>query len=244
MSALASLLPGVPLLEQPTTHSTNTDARAWLLRGAAFGSLVTAQHQTGGRGRMGRVFVSQPGGLYMSVILPPDHPAGQVTTLCAVAVRRAVQQLSGISLDIKWVNDLLLGDKKVCGILCEGVWEGNQCLGIIAGIGLNVCQTSFPEELAPIVRSLYPNGQPPCDIAHFAAAIHREIMALLPESPAHMAEYRTHCLTLGRQIWWQQGDTIRTGFAQTTDDDGGLIVQTDAGVITISAGEVSVRPLE
>ncbi len=243
MTELSSLLPAVPLLYREETGSTNTDAREWLKRGAPHGSLVVAARQTSGRGRIGRAFCSQSGGLYMSIILPGHLPAGQVTTLCAVAVRSAVLQLTGISLDIKWVNDLMLEGRKVCGILCEGVWDTDRCLGMIAGIGLNVCQTAFPEELRAIVRALYPSGSAPCPISHFAAEIYRQIFSLLPASPAHMTEYRAHCITLHKHIQWQRDSETHTGCALDVNDDGGLMVLEDNGQqLVIAAGEVSVRP--
>ena len=94
IALLQQLLPGVPLLAKDETVSTNTDAKAWLLNGAAHGSLAIAGRQSAGRGRMGRAFASQSGGLYMSIVLKSDLPAGALTTLCAVAVRRAVRELS------------------------------------------------------------------------------------------------------------------------------------------------------
>ena len=140
------------------TASTNLDARRWLQDGAAHGSLVAADRQTAGRGRLGRSFASADGGLYMSVVIKSDLPAGVLTTLCAVAVRRAIQELTGKTADIKWVNDLQIDGKKICGILCEGVWQGDRPLGVIAGIGLNICQREFPEALRDIAASLYPDG--------------------------------------------------------------------------------------
>ena len=183
-SQLPALLPDVPVCILPETASTNADARALLLRGGAHGSLVVAARQTGGRGRMGRAFCSEEGGLYMSLLLRGAWPAGQLTTLCAVAVCRAVERLTQLHLDIKWVNDAQLDGKKVCGILCEGAWSGAQPLGMVAGIGINLSQPSFPPELAYIVRSLYPKGDAPCTHAQLCAAVYREIMDNLSAMPA------------------------------------------------------------
>lgn len=240
---LQSLLPHTPLKTLTETASTNIDARAWLMDGAAHGSLVTADRQTAGRGRLGRSFASGDGGLYMSVVIKSDLPAGVLTTLCAVAVQRAVLRLIKKELDIKWVNDLQWQGKKVCGILCEGVWAGERLLGVIAGIGLNICQTSFPEELREIAGSLYPDGYPPFPSAHFAAAIWQELFDLLPLAPAHMTEYRRACVTLGRRVYWQAGGERREGTARDVDDTGALIIDTAAGTVLLAAGEVSVRPM-
>ena len=241
---LKSLLPGVPLRVFSETGSTNSDARQWLLEGGVHGSLVVAGRQTAGRGRMGRVFASQDGGLYMSLILKSEQPAGVLTTLCAVAVRRTVMELTGMAPDIKWVNDLQYRGKKICGILCEGVWAGSEHLGVIAGIGLNIAQREFPEELRGIAASLYPDGRCPIAPERFAAGIHRQIMSLLPQAPAHMAEYRSCCLTLGRRVRWERQGIGWEGVAAAVDDTGALRVDTDAGPIWLSAGEVSLKSAE
>ncbi len=240
-ASLSRLLPDVPLVILPETLSTNADARTILLNGGANGTLVVAGRQKGGRGRMGRTFCSEEGGLYMSILLRGAYPAGRLTTLCAVAVCRATERLTAMKLDIKWVNDALLDGKKVCGILCEGVWNGSEPLGMIAGIGINLSQPAFPPELSPIVRSLYPKGNAPCSHAELCAAVYREIMDHLPLLPNHMPEYRARCITLHRTVAWQQNATVHTGYAVDVDDDGGLIVDTADGRITISAGEVSIR---
>ena len=239
---LHSLLPDVSLRVLEETASTNTDAREWLKAGAAHGSLTVAARQSGGRGRMGRVFVSPEGGLYMSLVLKSALPAGMITTLCAVAVRRVVAEICGMALDIKWVNDLQRAGKKVCGSLCGGVYAGDRLLGVIAGIGLNVSRGEFPPELRQIAASLYPAGKAPAPLEVFAARITQEILDMLPLAPAHMAEYRAACITLGRRVWWHQGEALREGLALDVDDSGGLRIRTDEGEVTLSAGEVSIRP--
>lgn len=243
LALLRSLLPDTPIQAPAETVSTNTDARRWLQEGAVHGSLVAADRQTAGRGRLGRSFASADGGLYMSVVIKSDLPAGVLTTLCAVAVRRAIRELTGKTADIKWVNDLQVGGKKICGILCEGVWQGDQLLGVIAGIGLNICQKAFPEELRDIAASLYPDGLSPVDSAAFCAAIWKEIFTLLPTAPGHMAEYRHACVTLGQRVYWENAAGRHEGLARDVDDTGALIIDTAKGTVALSAGEVSVRPL-
>ena len=108
------------------TDSTNRVAKELARQGAKHGTAVLARRQSAGRGRMERRFFSPEGGLYLSVILRPDIPPEDLplmTPMAATAVWRAVEKLTGICLGIKWVNDLYLGDKKVCGILCEGAGE-------------------------------------------------------------------------------------------------------------------------
>ena len=238
---LSHLLPGLPCLCLKETASTNADARTWLLKGALHGSFVIADRQRAGRGRMGRSFVSDDGGMYLSIILKTQLPAGQLTSLCAVAVRHAVLTLTGIALDIKWVNDLLRHGRKVCGILCEGIWEGETMLGAIAGIGLNISQKFFPPELASVADSLFPDGNAPVEKEHFVAEIIREVLSLLPKVPAHMQEYRAACITLGQEVEWEKDNCLMHGIAESIDDYGALSIRTDNGLILLSAGEVSLH---
>lgn len=242
---LQSLLPGSQLRIFDETLSTNRDARDFLMNGAQHGDLVIASQQTGGRGRLGRSFSSPEGGLYMSLILKTNLAPGSVTTLCAVAVRRAILHLTSMETDIKWVNDLLLDGKKVCGILCENVWSGAESLGMIAGIGVNVYGNHFSEELQSIARSLYPHhSQSPISMEKLAAAIRGEVLQGLANAPAHMDEYRRHCITLNKNVCWQENGETRHGEALETDDEGGLIVRDDQGQTrTIAFGEVSIRTI-
>lgn len=239
---LKTLLPDAAMRLFDEIDSTNNEALAWIKEGGRPGGLVMAERQSGGKGRKGRSFCSLPGGLYMSVLLPGGRSAGELTTLCAVAVCHAVSQLTGLQLAVKWVNDLLYEGKKVCGILCEGVWAGEENLGTVAGIGLNVCQTFFPPELAPVARSLYPDGNIPAPLEQFAAAIYHELFRLLPDTPAHMAEYRSRCVTLQKRVCWKQEGILRDGVACDVDNGGALLIETPDGMISLGAGEVSVRP--
>lgn len=243
---LQSLLPGSYLRIFDETASTNRDARDWLMDGAQHGDLVIASRQTGGRGRLGRSFSSPEGGLYMSLILKTNLAPGSVTTLCAVAVRRSILALTGMETDIKWVNDLILSGKKVCGILCENVWSGSKSLGMIAGIGVNVYGNAFPTELQPIARSLYPNqSQSPISMEKLAAAICREILGGLSSVPAHMKEYRQHCITLGKDVTWFENGQQCFGTALTTDDNGAIAIRSEDGTLrTIAFGEVSIRSID
>ena len=246
IALLQSLIPSASLRVFEETASTNADARAWLMEGATHGDLVLAGRQTLGRGRLGRSFFSPEGGLYMSLILKTDAPAGAVTTLCAVAVRRVILKIAGLETDIKWVNDLQSGGRKICGILCENIWCGSESLGMIAGIGINVYGNDFPPELADIAASLYPDRNAlPFAMEALAAAIHDEILAGLDHLPAHMAEYRRHCITLGKEICFSENGKMLRAFALDAEDDGALRIRLQDGSIRIlGAGEVTVRPFD
>lgn len=236
------------LLKQPLelrgfdcVDSTNRYAKDWARAGAPHGAAVLSDRQTAGRGRLSRGFFSPEGGLYMSVVLRAGAlPPGLVTTLAAVCVLRAVGQVTGQRLRIKWVNDLLLDGRKVCGILAEGVAGPGGELVTVLGIGLNTAPVDFPQEIAHKAGSLARAGQG-ADRERLAAAMLDQLIAGLPAAPAHLDDYRAHCLTLGRRVRYACGDQSGEGLAVDIDGEGALIVDTAGGRIRLAAGEASVR---
>jgi BirA family biotin operon repressor/biotin-[acetyl-CoA-carboxylase] ligase len=142
-----------------TTDSTNTQAKLLALQGAPHGTILIADHQTGGRGRMGRSFQSPAGcGIYLSVLLRPQcSPEELMHLTCATAVAacNAVETAVGIRPGIKWTNDLVCGQRKIAGILTELLTVGDQVCAVV-GIGINCCQqeTDFPEEIRSFAGSL------------------------------------------------------------------------------------------
>ncbi|HKV41654.1 MAG TPA: biotin--[acetyl-CoA-carboxylase] ligase [Blastocatellia bacterium] len=153
---MASL--GTPLLRFDSVPSTNDLARQMAIEGAAEGTAILALHQTAGRGRQGKHWASPPGqGLYVSVVLRPCiKPAAlPILTLgAAVAVADTLIGTLGLAPDIKWPNDVMAGGRKVCGILIESGIESGRTLYAVLGVGLNVSQREFPEELRGIATSL------------------------------------------------------------------------------------------
>ncbi|MEI7934664.1 MAG: biotin--[acetyl-CoA-carboxylase] ligase [Chlorobiaceae bacterium] len=151
---------GIKFHYHTETASTNLLAKALAVEGAPEGSVVVADSQSGGRGRMGRLWVSPPGvNLYFSLILRPDVPSirvPQLTLLVAVAIHRALIALSsGLEPMIKWPNDILVNEKKLCGVLCEMQSEPEQTHFVVVGIGINVNQTGMPDELRESATSLF-----------------------------------------------------------------------------------------
>lgn len=236
-----------------TVDSTNDELKRRAMAGAPTGLALTAETQTGGKGRRGRSFQSLPGkGLYLSVLLRPQVPLDQVSQLTAwtaVAVCRAIEAVSGIRADVKWPNDVLVEGKKLCGILTElGVEAETGSLSyVVVGMGVNVSQldADFGPELCPIATSLALLG-----VRVRRAALGRELLAELDRMNAafpagradYLAEYRRRCVTLGRQVRLirPQGETLAQ--ALDVDDDFALQVRLDGGgEETVSSGEVSVR---
>lgn len=253
-SRLKTRLLGRPLHFFETIDSTNTYAMQLAAEGAAEGTLVVADAQTGGRGRLGRSWVSPAGvNLYCSLILRPPIAASlapQINLVAAVAVADTLAGLDGPPPAIKWPNDVLLSGKKVCGILAEMQTRGEHLQAIILGIGvnLNARLEAFPQELRDKASSLFVVTGTPVERAAFAASLltHLEQAYLLwleEGFPALRAAWERYAADLiGRQIAVAaQGEAI-SGTVLGLDTDGALLVreQTTDTPRRVVAGEVSV----
>ncbi len=232
-------------------ESTNQTAKKEAMTGdAGHGAFVVARSQTAGRGRRGREFYSpSDAGIYMSVILNPRGTIKDsllITTAAAVAVYRAVEQVCGISLDIKWVNDLFYHGRKVCGILTEAVtdFESGNIEFIVVGIGLNIYQETeeMPLELRSIAGALCGSRQmaEKVDRNHLTAEIVNELRRET-EDLKLSRDYVEHNIIPGHRITITDGKSVRQAQALEICQDGRLKVREDDGQETIlSFGEVSV----
>ena len=229
--------------------STNTELKRRARLGAPSGLVLVADGQTAGRGRMERSFLSPRGsGLYMSVLLRPVRltEAGRMTTLTAVAVARALTKV-GVDAGIKWVNDLIAGGKKICGILAEaGSFEGEPFA--VIGIGVNLAHTAFPEALAAIATSVEDETGRVPDRNALAKSILEELATLDLQgegNAAAMDEYRARCILLGKPIRvFPFGGEPFDATALFVEDDGSLTVKPETSGSTpvrLSSAEVSVR---
>lgn len=224
------------------TDSTNQALKE--RRDAPHGTVLAARRQTHGRGRLGRSFLSPEGGLYLSALLRPNCPPGELmhlTAMVAVAVRRAVASF-GVEPEIKWVNDLVCQGKKLCGILVE--WSGSAA---IIGVGINCNATDFPPEIASTATSLRLLTGHETDIAALAEAVAEALRemdsVLLSGREAYLAEYPAHCVTLGKPVrLLQSGKEPREAFALGLDENAGLLVRfADGHTETVQSGEASIR---
>ena len=149
---------GRPRFDYDTIDSTMIDAVRRAEAGAEEGTMVIADRQTAGRGRLGRSWISEPGvGLYFSIVLRPPTPperAAVLTLAMGLGVARGLAKVSGAVFDLRWPNDVLLNEKKCCGILVESAAEAGSLRYAVVGIGINVNQPSMPEEIAAIATSL------------------------------------------------------------------------------------------
>ena len=237
-------------------ESTNTLAKTMAAQGAPHGTILIADRQTGGRGRLGRSFHSPGGtGIYMSVILRPQcAPQDLMHLTCAsgLALCDAVEKCAGIRACVKWPNDLVVEKKKLAGILTElglDAATGSVSYAIV-GIGINCCQSAedFPPEIRDIATSVSMVTHRSVSRPQLAAAMLEELykmdQILLSEKKDLMKRYRKDCLTLGKTISVIQNDVTRRGKAVDIDDDGALLVEFSPGNVEIvNSGEVSVRGL-
>ena len=240
------------LLVLDETGSTNTLLKEMGRQGAPHGTVVIADRQNAGRGRLGRTFLSPEGqGIYFSALIRPNTaPTDLMHLTCAVgtAMCDAVASATGIRPRIKWINDLVIGKRKLGGILTELALDPRTGMVdyAVLGIGINCGQTAgdFDESIRDMATSLSIAAGKPVSRELVAAEIIRALskLDLLGEKQQIMARYTEDCITIGQQIQVLRGDTVRPGLAMGIDGDGSLIVRYDSGEVeAVSSGEVSVR---
>ncbi len=234
--------------------STNDVVKALAAEGERENLVVLAESQTAGKGRRGRSFFSQgPEGLYMSLLFRPKvsfQDALQLTTLTAVAVARAIEKNCAVEVGIKWVNDLFIDGKKICGILTEASmdFESGDLDYAVVGLGVNVLSCDFPEELKNIVTTLEDASGVKLSRNRLAADILREIHTLYQNFPypagaedSYHQEYVRRSIILGKEIMVYSGQEAYPARAVAIDEQAGLVIETAQGRKTLQSGEVSVR---
>ena len=246
--------PEVDVQVYTSVASTNTLLKAWAEDGCAEGTVAAAEEQTAGRGRRGRGFFSPRGtGLYLSILLRPESSAGAalaITTTAAVAAAEAIEALSGEAAQIKWVNDIYMRGKKVCGILTEAsldVETGGLRYAIV-GIGINVLPPpdGFPDELQEIAGAVFEDSAPPDFRCRLAAELLDRFFARYRAlgSEDCFEAYRRRCLVLGRRVTVLSGGiAVGEGEAVSLERDYSLRLRWDDGTESLlNSGEVSVLP--
>lgn len=228
----------------PQTGSTNADLLAEARAGAAEGLVLVAEEQTAGRGRLGRSWSAPPGaGLIFSVLLrpagvPPTR-LGWLPLLTGVAVASAVRDQTGLPASLKWPNDVLVGERKLAGILAEAHGDA-----VVVGVGLNITLTQA-ELPVPAATSLLIEDAASTDRAALLAAIlaglARRYLAWRtgPAGAELRADYLRWCATIGREVRAElPGGAVLTGTAADVDDAGRLVLRTPGGLVPVSAGDV------
>ena len=224
--------------------STNTLARQMAIDTPDRAALIVALRQTGGRGRLGRSFHSPAEtGVYFSILFPQKGAlsnALSVTCAASVAVMRAILEVTGIQTKIKWVNDLLLNEKKVCGILTEAVTMG-ESTSLIVGIGINLRPMEFPPELCHIAGSLNQTSLPRAELIAKTTA---NLIPFLENTTDNgwLEDYRRHSYVLGKELLRIENGESKPCIAEEIDDRGRLLVRyPDGSRELLQSGEISIR---
>jgi BirA family transcriptional regulator, biotin operon repressor / biotin---[acetyl-CoA-carboxylase] ligase len=229
--------------------STNDEAAAWARAGAPAGAVVLAEAQEHGRGRLGRDWHSPPGeNLYFSLVLRPPRPPHELPPL-TLAAGLAVFDLCaarGLQPELKWPNDVLLGGKKVAGVLTEMSAEAERVLHVVVGVGLNVNGTVFPASLrarATSLRLAVGPGAPPVPRAALLAELLLGLEARYDDfarggPPAVVAAFRERWAGGGRTVRVQTGTTLLRGVARDVDEGGALLVERGGTLVRVLSGEV------
>lgn len=238
----AGLLCNVVTFEE--IESTNTAAKELAREGAPENTVLIADKQTGGRGRLGRSFFSPDGvGIYLSIIIRPKFKydgAFLITPAVAVAVANVIKRY-GIDARIKWVNDIYSNGKKVCGILTESSFDksGNIEWAVV-GIGINLCEPEggYPDEISEIAGALFKS---PVNKDVFASEIISEVIEICKTLPSKdfINDYRSLSFLTGKDVMLPSGETVKV---MGIDDSCGLIIEyPDKSVKTLTTSEVSVK---
>ncbi len=231
------------------TDSTNTQLKRMATVGAPEGTVLIADRQTDGHGRMGRTFHSPGGGLYMSVLLRRPMAEGVSplwTVAAAVAAAEACEQLCGEAVGIKWVNDLYLNERKVCGILAESMTDlATETMCTVVGFGVNITPPphGFAAEIAHTAGALCTVAPPDARdrlaetlLSHFAA------YAADLEARTFLDGYRARSVLCGRTVTFYENGVPHIVAVQGVDDNGGLVVEEGGVIRVLAAGEVTTHP--
>lgn len=238
----------VPPHYHASIGSTNVEAARLAAEGAPAWTVVAAGHQTEGKGRLGRRWVEAPGrGLLMSVLLrpridPPETPL--ISLLAALAMADACRELTAAEVGCKWPNDLVIGERKVGGVLAEARIEGGEVVHVAVGTGVNARMRAedFPQELRATATSLAVEGE----VVHPALLVRRYLERLREGlgpggfAPALLDAYRERCVSLRRTVraTTTEGEEVE-GMAVDVDERGGLVIETPRGRRVVSFGEVA-----
>ncbi len=246
-----------------TTDSTNLRAKQFALENAPHGTIVMARQQTAGRGRLGRSFFSPLEGIYLSLIIrkPLDiSHALLITSAAAVSVADSLDRICGVNAGIKWVNDIYVDGKKVCGIGTEAIssFETGQIESLVIGIGINTNLRDFPKELLDVAGAVEGNysksalaGEIIAETLDLIDELTETALCETAEEPAFMERYREKSIVIGRNIKVYKGGYRK----DISDESGGIparvlgisgsggleVMYPDGSRETLSTGEISIR---
>jgi biotin-[acetyl-CoA-carboxylase] ligase BirA-like protein len=232
--------------------STNDLAKELAAKGTKEGTVVISETQTLGRGRLGREWASPEGGIWFSVILRPEvapKDASKLTFVAAVAVARVIREMFSLEAEIKWPNDVLIGGKKVCGILTETSTKGDVVNFVVVGVGINanVSLDSFPENLRDALTSLKEELKEEVEREEFLRALLKELehyymMFMQKKFDLILEEWRNLAGFLGQHVEVISFDEKIRGRAVDVDRNGALIIKLRNGTAKkVMLGDVTIR---
>ena len=244
---LKPLLIGRRVLYYPSVPSTNDIAAAEARRGAVEGTVIIADEQTAGKGRRKRIWLSPHGGISLSFVLyPTTDILPSLIMMASLAVARSIRTVTGLEARIKWPNDVLVNEKKVCGILVETEMKGNNVAHAVTGIGINVnlestdlletltLATSLSQELGREVSRL--------DLITSLLSELDDLYLILRNGGSVYEAWRDSLITLGREVRVESGDGAQIGIAESVDRDGSLNLRLpDRTLSRVVAADVTLR---
>ncbi|MHC5217425.1 biotin--[acetyl-CoA-carboxylase] ligase [Enterococcus sp. LJL128] len=251
---LSEKTPDLSIKILDSSTSTMRDVKLAAVNGEPENTLVVADMQEAPKGRFGRPFFAKKGGgIYMSILLRPNQrfeEMAQYTLIMAVAIAEALDKAAGIVSEIKWVNDIYINGRKVCGILSEAMSdvESGQITNIVIGMGINfaIRQDEFPEDIRDKATSLYSDGQPTITKNELIALIWNRFYKILNEKDtAYLDIYRKKSFVLGKEVTFIQKQVEYQGIAKQINNLGELIVQLPNGdEKALSSGEISLKKIQ
>ncbi|MBE6592218.1 MAG: biotin--[acetyl-CoA-carboxylase] ligase [Ruminococcaceae bacterium] len=230
-----------------TLPSTNDHLKTLALAGAEEYTAVIADHQSQGRGRRSKSFFSPEGtGLYMSFLVYPEREKLNILTpVCALSVRKAIKELYGINTDIKWVNDLYLNNKKLCGILCESSSSHDGKCFCIVGIGINLTKPKggFPKMEDNSPTALFKDC---VDVKAERDRLAERIIKIFPSLYASdnallLESYKKSCFVIGKNATVKRGEEKFDALILDINPDFSLRLKTNNKILSLNSGEISLR---
>jgi BirA family biotin operon repressor/biotin-[acetyl-CoA-carboxylase] ligase len=238
---------GKRTLYYPSLTSTMEIAREEARHGAAEGTIIIADEQTAGRGRLNRVWLSPRGNIALSLVLRPDMAhLHSLVMLASLAVVHSIEAITGLKARIKWPNDVLIGTRKVCGILIESQLQENRVAYVTIGIGINVNlhPDDFPDILPTATSLSRELGReiPRLDLVQQLLLEIEKLYLDLSAGKSLYEEWRDNLVTLGKRVHVKSGDTVQEGIAESVARDGSLLLRcTDGSLARILAADVTLR---
>ncbi len=253
LQGLRTKFMGRTLHLHPVIASTNTLAMEMASVSSPEGTAIIAETQTAGKGRIGRTWISPKGNLYFSVVLKPDIPlqkAPLITLMGAVAVASTVQSMLALQAVIKWPNDVLIGQKKICGLLTEMSAEQDRIKHIVLGVGVNVNMDldAIPSDVRKNVTTLASEAgknirrtpllcQLLLDLEHW-------YRVFLEDEESVLSEWKKLNVTIGNRVTVRSLKDTREGLAQGIDREGRLVIRLDDGSeVHVASGDVTLKPV-